>query len=119
MILEQVFGTEDVVPQSSLGNTMAQSSQAPPEHVDVDRRACAESGAKGQFSEHTQGETHVPTVAEEPNLEVLENTAVALGTKSNALSFRWAMGGRVYTKIGDGYYYDVEGVRYRRSGEEG
>jgi hypothetical protein len=29
------------------------------------------------------------------------------------------MGGRVYTKIGDGYYYDVEGVRYRRSGEEG
>jgi hypothetical protein len=36
MILEQVFGTEDVVPQSSLGSTMAQLSQAPPEHVDVD-----------------------------------------------------------------------------------
>jgi hypothetical protein len=35
------------------------------------------------------------------------------------LSFRWAMGGRVYTKTGDGYYYDVEGVRYRRSREEG
>jgi hypothetical protein len=29
------------------------------------------------------------------------------------------MGGRVYTKIGNGYYYDMEGVRYRRSGEEG
>jgi hypothetical protein len=29
------------------------------------------------------------------------------------------MGGRVYTKTKDGYYYDVEGVRYRRSGEEG
>jgi hypothetical protein len=29
------------------------------------------------------------------------------------------MGGRVYTKREDGYYYDVEGVRYRRSGEEG
>jgi hypothetical protein len=29
------------------------------------------------------------------------------------------MGGRVYTKTGDGYYYDLEGVRYRRSGEEG
>jgi hypothetical protein len=29
------------------------------------------------------------------------------------------MGGRVYTKTGDGYYYDVEGVRYRRSREEG
>jgi hypothetical protein len=60
----------------------------------------------------------VPTVAEEPNLEVLGSTTVALGTKSNALSFRWAMGGRVYTKTGDGYYYDLEGVRYRRSGEE-
>jgi hypothetical protein len=111
MILEQVFRTEDVVPQSSLGSTMAQLSQALPKHVDVDRGACEESGAKGQFSEHTQGETHVPTVAEEPNLEVLGSTAVALGTESNALSFRWAMGGRVYTKTGDGYYYDLEGVR--------
>jgi hypothetical protein len=98
---------------------MAQLSQAPPEHVDVDKGACEESGAEGQFSEHTQGETHVPTVAEEPNLEVLGSTAAALGTESNALSFRWTMGGRVYTKTGDGYYYDVEGVRYRRSGEEG
>jgi hypothetical protein len=97
MILEQVFRTEDVVPQSSLGSTMAQLSQAPPEHVDVDKGACEESGAKRQFSEHTQGETHVPTVAEEPNLEALGSTAVALGTKSNALSFRWAIGGRVYT----------------------
>jgi hypothetical protein len=70
MILEQVFGTEDVVPQSSLESTMAQLSQAPPEHVDVDRRACEEIGAKRQFSEHTEGETHVPIVAEEPNLEV-------------------------------------------------
>jgi hypothetical protein len=66
--------------------------------VDIDRGACEESGAEGQFSEHTQGETHVPTIAEEPNLEVLESTAAALGTESNALSFRWAMGGRVYTK---------------------
>jgi hypothetical protein len=87
--------------------------------VDVDRGTCEESGAEGQFSEHTQGETHVPTVAEEPNLEVLGSTAAALGTESNALSFQWAMGGRVYTKMGDGYYYDLEGVRYRYSGEEG
>jgi hypothetical protein len=71
MILEQVFRTEDVRSQSSLGSTMAQLSQAPPEHVNVDRGACEESGAKRQFSEHMQGETHVPTVAEEPNLEVL------------------------------------------------
>jgi hypothetical protein len=49
---------------------------------------------------------------------MLESTA-ALGTESNALFFRWAMGGRVYTKTGNGYYYDVEGVRYRCSGKEG
>jgi hypothetical protein len=61
----------------------------------------------------------VPTVAEEPNLEVLGSTAVALGTESNALSFQWAIGGQVYTKTGDGYYYDLEGVRYCRLGEEG
>jgi hypothetical protein len=53
MILEQVFGTKDVVPQSSPGSTLAQLSQAPPDHVDVDRGTCEESGAKGQFSEHT------------------------------------------------------------------
>jgi hypothetical protein len=29
------------------------------------------------------------------------------------------MEGRVYTKTGDGYYYDVEGVRYHHSREEG
>jgi hypothetical protein len=119
MILEQVFEAKDVEPQSSPGSTTAQLSQAPPEHVDVDRGACEESGAEGQFSEHTQGEIHMPTLAEEPNLEVLGSTTATLGTESNTLSFRWAMGGRVYTKTGDGYYYDLEGVRYRRSGEEG
>jgi hypothetical protein len=87
--------------------------------VGVDSRACEESGTEGQFNEHILGETHVPTVAEEPNLEVLGSTTAALGTKSNALSFRWAMGGWVYTKTGDGYYYDLEGVRYCCSGEEG
>jgi hypothetical protein len=89
-----------VEPQSSPGSTTAQLSQAPPEHVDVDRGACEESGVEGQFSEYTQGETHVPTIAEEPNLEVLGSTAAALGIESNALSFRWAMGGRVFTKQG-------------------
>jgi hypothetical protein len=87
MILEQFFEEEDVEPQSLPRSITAQLSQAPPEHVDVDRGACEESGAEGQFSEHTQGETHVPTIAEEPNLEVLGSTAAALGTESNALSF--------------------------------
>jgi hypothetical protein len=53
MILEQVFGAEDVEPQSSPRSTTTQLSQAPLEHVDVDRGACEESGAEGQFSEHT------------------------------------------------------------------
>jgi hypothetical protein len=87
VFLEPVFGAEDVEPQSSPGSTTAQLSQAPLEHVDIDRGACEESGAKGQFSEHTQGEIHVPTLVEEPNLEVLGSTATALGTESNALSF--------------------------------
>jgi hypothetical protein len=71
MILVQVFGAEDVEPQSSPGSTTAQLSQAPSEHVDVDRGAYEESRAEGQCSEHTQVETHVSTVAEEPNLEML------------------------------------------------
>jgi hypothetical protein len=119
MILEQVFEAEDVEPQSSPGSTTAQLSQALPEHVDVDKGAYKESRAEGQFSEHTQEETHVPTVAEEPNLEVLGSTVAVLGTEFNALSFRWTMEGRFYTKTGDGYYYDLEGMRYRRSREEG
>jgi hypothetical protein len=53
--------------------------------VDVDRGACEESGAKGQFSEHMQGETHMPTVAEEPNLGVLESTAITLSTEPNTV----------------------------------
>jgi hypothetical protein len=68
MILEQVFEVKTWSPRAHRG---AQLSQAPPEHVDVDRGACEESGAEGQFSEHIQGETHVSTVAEEPNLEIL------------------------------------------------
>jgi hypothetical protein len=73
---------------------MVQLSQAPPEHVDIDRGACEESGTKGQFSEHTQGETHVPTVAEEPNLEVLRSTAVALAQSPTLCHFNgpWGVG---------------------------
>jgi hypothetical protein len=87
--------------------------------MDVDVGAREESAAEGQHSEHTQGETPVPTIAVEPNLEVLGRTATALGTDSNSLSFQWAMEGPFYTERGDGYYYDVEGVRYRRSGKDG
>jgi hypothetical protein len=55
----------------------------------------------------------------EPHLEVLGRTAGASGTDSSSLSFRWVIEDPVYTKKGHGYYYDVEGVRYRRSGEDG
>jgi hypothetical protein len=85
----------------------------------VDIGARKESATEGQHSEHIQGETLVPIVAIEPHLEVLGRTAAASGTDSSSLSFRWTMEGPVYTERGDGYYYDVEGVQYRRSGEDG
>jgi hypothetical protein len=47
MILKQVFGAEDVEPQSSSGSTTTQLSQAPLEHVDVDRGACRRAEQKG------------------------------------------------------------------------
>jgi hypothetical protein len=53
VLLEQVFGAKYVEPLSSPRSTTAQLSQAPPEHVDIDRGACEEIGAEGQFSEHT------------------------------------------------------------------
>jgi hypothetical protein len=71
--------------------------------MDVDVGIREKSAAEGQHSEHTQGETPVPTVAMEPHLEVLGCTAIAPGTDSSSLSFRWAMEGPVYTERGDGY----------------
>jgi hypothetical protein len=79
--------------------------------MDIDVGAREESVAEGQHSEHTQGETLVPTIAVEPYLEVLGRTPAALGTDSSSLSFRWAMEGPVYTERKDGYYYYVEGMR--------
>jgi hypothetical protein len=119
MNMEQVFGAEDEEPRSFPGNNTVHLSQPPHEHMDVDVEAREESAAEWQYNEHTQGETPVPTVAVEPYLEVLGRTAAAPGTDSSSLSFRWTMEGPVYTERGDGYYYDVEGVRYRRSGEDG
>jgi hypothetical protein len=87
--------------------------------MDVDVGARKDSVAKGQHSEHTQGETLVPTVAVEPHLEVLGRTVGAPGTDSNSLSFRLGDGEPGLHKEGGGYYYDVEGVQYRRSGEDG
>ena len=55
----------------------------------------------------------------EPHLEVLGHTTATTDTDSDSLSFRWAMEGSAYVERGDGYYYDVKGVRYRRSGEDG
>jgi hypothetical protein len=117
--MEQVFGAEDEEPRSSSGSNTFHLLQPPPEHMDVDVGTRQESAAEGQQSGHTQGETPIPIVAVEPHLEVLRRTAGAPGTDSSSLSFRWAMEGQVYTEKRDGYYYDVEGVRNRRSGEDG
>jgi hypothetical protein len=98
--MEQVFGTKDKEPRSSPGNNTVHLSQPPPKHLDVDVGAHEESAAEGQHSEHTQGETPVPTIAVEPHLEVLGRTTTAPGTDSSSLSFRWAMEGPVYTERG-------------------
>jgi hypothetical protein len=50
---------------------------------------------------------------------VVETTTMALGTESSMLSFGWAMVDRGFIAGANGFYYDPEGVRYRRSGEEG
>ena len=52
-------------------------------------------------------------------MEVLGHTTATIGTDSDSLSFRWTMEGLAYIERGDGFYYDVEGVRYRRFGEDG
>jgi hypothetical protein len=119
MNMEQVFEAEDEEPQSSPRRNTVHLSQPPPENMDVDVGAREGSAAEGQHNEHIQGETPVPTVVVEPHLEVLGRTTTAPGTDSSSLSFRWAMGGPVYTERGDGYYYDVEGVQYHHSGEDG
>jgi hypothetical protein len=119
MNMEQVFRAEYKEPQNSPGSNTVHLSQPPPEHMDVDVGAHEESATEGQHNEHTQEETPVPTVAVEPHLEVLGHTAAASGTDSDSLSFRWAMEGPVYIERGDGYYYDVEGVQYSRSGQHG
>jgi hypothetical protein len=116
--MEQVFGAENEELWSSSGSNTVHLPQPPPEHMDVDIGVRKKSAAKGQQSGHTQGETPVPTVAVEPHLRVLGRTARASDTDSSSLSFRWAMEGQVYTEKGDGYYYDMEGVRYRRLGED-
>jgi hypothetical protein len=119
--MEQVFGAEDEEPRSSPGSNTVHLSEPPPEHMDIDIGACEESAAEGQHSEHTQGETPISTLAVEAHLEleVLGRTAAAPGTDSSSLSFRWVMEGPVYTERGGGYYYVVEEMRYRRSGEDG
>jgi hypothetical protein len=117
--MEQVFGAKDEEPRSSPESNTVHLSQPRPEHMDVDVGAREESAVEGQHSEHTQGETHVPTVAVEPHLEVLGRIIATPGIDSSSLSFRWAMKGPIYTERGDGYYYDVEGVRYRCLGEDG
>jgi hypothetical protein len=87
--------------------------------MDVDRGPIQEGGVEEEFSAPTATEAAVALGAEAPTLSMLACTAATVGTDSSSLSFGWAMVDRVYTERADGYYYDLEGVRYRRSGQEG
>jgi hypothetical protein len=72
-----------------------------------------------EFNAPTATEAAVAPGAEAPTLSMLACTTATVGTNSSSLSFGWTMVDRVYTERVDGYYYDPEGVRYRRSGQEG
>ena len=78
-----------------------------------------EEGAVHTLSKRTEAKTRVLIEVEAPNLEVLETIIAVLGTESNMLSFGWTMADQGFTGGADGFYYDLEGVRYRRLGEEG
>jgi hypothetical protein len=115
-IVEQVFGGEDMEPVISTENTVAPLSQGPTVHMDVDGGPIQEGRAEEQFSASTATEAAVAPGTEPPTLSMLACTAATVGTDSSSLSFGWAMVDRVYTERADGYYYDPEGVKYRRSG---
>ena len=53
MNMEQIFGTKDEEPRSSLGNNTVHLSQPPPEHMDVDVGAHKESTTERQHSKYT------------------------------------------------------------------
>jgi hypothetical protein len=118
VLLEQVFGAEDVEPLNSPGSTTTQLSQAPLEHVDFDRGACEETRTEGQFSEHTQGDTCAHSSGG-TKLGGIGKHNNSTGHGVQCFVFSMGHGGPGLHKTWDGYYYDVEGVRYRRSGEEG
>ena len=87
MIMEEVFGAEAKEPWGLPGSNTVHLSHPHPEHMDVDVKARVESIAEGLLILHTQAETHVPTIAVEPHLEVLGYTATTTGTDSDSLSF--------------------------------
>jgi hypothetical protein len=94
-------------------------SIAPTLHMDIDGGPIQEGGAEEQLSAPTATKAAIAPGAEAPTLSMLACTAAIVGTDSSSLSFGWAMVDRVYTKRADGFYYDPEGVRYHRSGQEG
>ena len=87
MIMEQVFGSEEDEPQSSIGSNTVHLSQPHPEHVDINVEAHEESVAEGLLILRIEGQTTNLIVAVEPHLEVLGHTATTTGTDSNSLSF--------------------------------
>ena len=119
MIMEQVLGAEEDEPQSPPRSNTINLSQPHTKHMDIDIEAYEESIAERLLILRAEGQTTIPIVVVEPHLEVLGHTAATTGMDSDSLSFRWAMEDSAYIERGDGYYYDVERVRYYRSGEDG
>ena len=117
--MEQVLGAEEDELQSPQGSNKVHLSQPRTKHMDIDVEAHKESVVEGLLILHAEGQTIISILPVGPHLEVLGHTVATTSTDSGSLSFRWAMEGSTYIEREDGYYYDVEGVRYRRSGEDG
>jgi hypothetical protein len=90
-------------------------------------------GVGATFQSTPSGICDVPEVREEPmeattslsdvivapSSVVLPSHGVTTGTESTTLSFAWALADHHMTLGDDGFYHDLEGVKYRRVGEEG
>jgi len=69
--------------------------------------------------EPMEGATSFSDVITAPSSMVLPSHGVTTGTNSTMLSFVWALANHRMTLRDNGLYYDLEGVKYRRVGEEG
>ena len=102
------------------------------EHIVAQEPTVGVVGVSATFQSTPSGICDVPEVREEsmeaatsfsnvivaPSSVVLPSHGVTTGTESTTLSFAWALADHRMTLGDDGLYHDLEGVKYRRVGED-